>query len=284
MIPPTVSNPVDSSRDLTSSSCPEFFGTLWPVDDALDGPRNGKCKEYILHLKKGQFQDNQHKSHPPPQKKKKLYLLRYPNHPKGSKRFHKLTREIQILPSKHEKYVLSFPHLLLMHWPRPWWSFLAWQHWVKICEGVEKSADLWRITKGMVQRMPCSCQNSISRLVDWDYQQKCFTVLCFSSQMKSNKHLKLYIKLGWVATSSSKFPPFEILRKTKIKTQQDLGYLQSGTAAAPGYTHPTEDIGKWCPCSCDGVAQDRGGNAKILWQRAAIQIEEWSKRELLKKY
>lgn len=39
-------------------------------------------------------------------------------------------------------------------------------------------ANLWRITKGMVSA--CSCQNSISSLVDWDYPKKCFTVLCFS--------------------------------------------------------------------------------------------------------
>lgn len=33
-----------------SSSQGFFVGTLWPVDGALDGPRNGKGKEYILHL------------------------------------------------------------------------------------------------------------------------------------------------------------------------------------------------------------------------------------------
>lgn len=65
---------------------------------------------------------------------------------------------------------------------------------------------------------------------------------------KSNK-LKLYSKLGWVAASSSKSPTFEIL-KTKTKTQQDLGYLQFGTAGGRLATHiPLKTLGNDVPAA-----------------------------------
>lgn len=44
-------HPVESSTDLKKPHLPKGFLLAWPVDGALDGPRNGKGKEYILHLK-----------------------------------------------------------------------------------------------------------------------------------------------------------------------------------------------------------------------------------------
>ena len=137
-------------------------------------------------------------------------------------------REIKDSTFKHSQYVLSFPHLLLMHLPQPWWSFLAWQIY-------DESPKVWLAhARAKIQYQAWLIET----------QKKMLHSLMLLLK-KSNK-LKLYSKLGWVAASSSK-------------------------SVAPGYTHPTEDIGKWCPCSCDSVAQDWGGNAKILSQRACFQ-------------
>lgn len=58
-----------------------------------------------------------------------------PHHPKASQ-VDQSSERLKILPSNISQYVLSFPHLLLMHLPKPWWSFLA-------CQIYDESPKVW---------------------------------------------------------------------------------------------------------------------------------------------